>query len=355
MHDALVIGGGIAGLCGARALALRGLRVALLEAGRAGQASGVAGGILSSMRPWQEDPVSARLSRQGAAMYPDFVRELREQTGVDAEYLRSGLLLLDPQDVAAMRDACHQYRMECRPVTHADADGCGQDGLPAWPAGADFTSGLFLPEIAQVRAPLLLRALAESLVKLGVSRPDRVAVEELLFRGQRCQGARAGGEVWNARFVVLSAGAWTRQLLREPQAQGWRMEAVRGQMLCLKFPQRPFSSMLLQGGRYLIPRQDGHVLLGSTMERVGLDPQTTEAAREDLWSWACGLWDGIGDARLVWHRAGLRPAADGGHPLVRRAAETENVFVHAGHFRKGILQAPVTAERLADLLLSREP
>lgn len=341
--DCIIIGGGIAGLCTARALARAGARVTLLcGPARRPAASQVAGGILSSLRPWTEPPASVALSRAGAACYPGLTAALREETGIDPEYQRCGLLMLGREDAAASRRWCAVHGIPCQ-----DGDGVLRLSGLHCPDHA-----LFLPHIAQVRTPRLLQALAASLPALGVTVQAGQQAAALQISGEHCRGVKTGaGEQLSAACVVIAAGAWSCTLLPGGQAAE-ALEAVRGQMLCLRFARRPFTPVLLDGGRYLIPRNDGHLLLGSTMERVGLNCAATAQGKAGLLDWARRLWPGVSRGQLIWHRAGLRPARrNRAPPWYGAAPGLRNVYLHSGHFRKGILQAPITAERLARIIL----
>lgn len=345
--DCIIIGDGIAGLCTARALARAGARITLLGGPpRRPAASQVAGGILSSLRPWSESPASVELSRAGAACYPALVAALRAETGIDPEYERGGLLMLGREDAAASRRWCVAAAIPCQ---DGDAAALRLPGLHC----PDHT--LFLPHIAQVRVARLLRALAASLPALGVRMQtgQQAAALALEISRGHCQGVQTSAGTLPAGCVVIAAGAWSCTLLPGGQSTG-ALEAVRGQMLCLRFPERPFTPILLDGARYLIPRRDGHLLLGSTMERVGLDCTTTAQGKAGLLDWARRLWPGVTRGRLIWHRAGLRPVRpDGAPPWYGAVPGLRNVYLHSGHFRKGILQAPVTAERLARTILEQ--
>ena len=296
------------------------------------------------MRPWAESPESAKLSRAGAAQYPEWVQTLQEETGIDSQYQCCGLVMLDRKDAKASQKWCKTGGIACRRGTNA---------LP-WPIkGLRYPDhALFLPDIAQVHVARLLQALASSLPALGVEVQKGEEAKQLLIKAGRCQGVRTLRATLQAHRVVVTAGAWTRTLLPATKTP-IDLEPVRGQMLCLRFPNRPFTPILLDGPRYLVPRQDGHVLLGSTIERTGLNHGTTRQARTALLEWAAQQWPDCRRGTVIWHRSGLRPARPDALPWYEEVPELDKVYLHTGHFRKGILQAPVTAEHLAAKILEQ--
>ena len=323
----------------ARELAIKGHSVSLFDKGNLNQeASWAAGGILSSMRPWSENEDSAALSNLGKANYEDFASELKEQTNIDPEYYRSGLLMINKSDVEQTRVWASKNN-----ITISDRyDLSSLDmHLP--------DDVLFLPEIAQVRVPRLLKALRGSLIKHDVAIYENTAITGFEVIGDRCISVQAGNDIYRADDFILTAGAWSSGFLEKENEQ-IKIKPVLGQMLCLRFQQQLLPTMILDGGHYLIPRKDGHVLIGSTTEDVGFQKITTKIAREELMEWACKLWPEIENAEFVQHWSGLRPATVDGKPYLGRLGDYENIFINAGHFRKGILQAPVCATQIAEMI-----
>jgi glycine oxidase len=160
---------------------------------------------------------------------------------------------------------------------------------------------------------------------------------------------QVGTDSYYADTFIITAGAWSKQLLGA-NCDHITIKPVLGQMLCVKFSEQILETMVLDGGHYFIPRMDGHVLIGSTMEYVGFDKGTTETARKELMDWATALWPDINKAELVQHWSGLRPATENSKPYLEQLAGYDNIFINAGHFRKGILQAPVCARKTAELV-----
>ena len=324
----------------ARELARRGLSVCLFDKGDLGQeASWAAGGILSSMRPWAESGDSAALSGRSQACYPAFTESLRQETGIDPEYYPSGIALISPDDIAATLDWA-----QANGIPHV-RNYC--------PAGMS-VDALLLPEIAQVRVPRLLQALHRSLERYRVSIFEHTAVTQINISGSRFQSVTAETGEMSAGAIVIAAGAWTGRLLSDA---GRRVDIVPvlGQMLCLRFAEQRLDNMILDGERYFIPRRDGHLLIGSTLEQVGFEKHTTREARDSLMAWAGGLFPEVRDAGFVRHWSGLRPAAGPGSVYLGRLPGHDNVFINAGHFRKGILQAPACADRIAELICRNGP
>ena len=323
----------------ARELAIRGLSVALFDKGKLGkQASWAAGGILSSMRPWSENPCSSELSNQGKACYADFVSELKQQTGIDSEYYRSGLLMINQDDVDQTRQWVNQNQISF------------SENYKNYPAGMHIPAkSIFLPEIAQVRVPYLLKALTASLLKLKVTIFENSAVTELGSIDGKCESVMVGRERYYADNIIVTAGAWSEQVLGANN-DGIKIRPVLGQMLCVKFAKQALETMVLDGGYYFIPRKDGHVLIGSTIENAGFNQATTQTARNNLMQWAAALWPDIAKAEFIKHWSGLRPATDNGKPYLGKLRDYENVYINAGHFRKGILQAPVCARKMAEMV-----
>ncbi len=337
--DCIVIGGGVIGMTTARELAMRGLSVTLIEKSRTGQESSwAAGGILSSMRPWSEDPYSSELSNLGKAAYPDFIEGLKHQSGIDSEYYQSGLLMINATDVKQLIQWANENRVLLAAINES------------YPSNMHIPeNSIYLPEIAQVRVTRLLKALRACLTKLDVTILENTTVTGMDVVNRRCNFIQAGTEKYVADYFVIAAGAWSAQILESNKCD-IKVKPILGQMLCVKFPEKEFDAIILDGGHYLIPRSDGHVLIGSTMEDVGFSKNITQSARNDLMTWACRLWPDIAEAQFVKQWTGLRPATDNGRPYLGQLENHDNIYINSGHFRKGVLQAPVCAKKLADMI-----
>jgi glycine oxidase len=210
-------------------------------------------------------------------------------------------------------------------------------------------NSIFLTDIAQVRVPSLLKALFASLLELKVTIFENSTVSTFDSMDGKCESVMVGREKYYADNIIVTAGAWS-ELVLGTHNNDIKIKPVLGQMLCVKFAKQPLETMILDGGHYFIPRKDGHVLIGSTMENVGFNQATTHTARNNLMQWAGALWPGIAEADFIKHWSGLRPATVNGEPYLGKLRDYENVYINAGHFRKGILQAPVCARIMADMV-----
>ena len=171
---------------------------------------------------------------------------------------------------------------------------------------------------------------------------------EIIDNKFRCITLDSGEKIY-ADNLIITAGAWTDLLLKKIKTSA-NIKPIRGQMLCVKLKNLTINSIILDEGNYLIPRLDGHVLVGSTMEDVGFMNKTTQIAKDELLNWMYSIIADKKKIDVLDHWSGLRPAVDIGKPVIGNIPDFENIFINTGHFRKGILQAPASAQLLADYL-----
>jgi glycine oxidase len=312
----------------AEALLHRGENVTILERGSYGRESSWAGGgILSPLCPWDYPDEVNRLALRGMSMFGALAETLHQSTGIDPEYIRSGMLVLPPFDVQTALKWCAEHGVRARE----------QDG------------GVLLPDVAQARNPRLLQSLRARIEKLGGRFVEQCEVKQIVAEPGKVKHLATTQGNFSADSYIVTAGAWSKVLLGE-HALKTDIKPIRGQMLLFKFDTPPLPHIVLQGDIYLIPRRDGHLLLGSTREDVGFDKSTTDDVREMLVQRGVALLPALRDMPVIKHWAGLRPASPGNIPTIGRHPHLPNLYINSGHFRYGVTMSPAAVEVLLNTM-----
>jgi glycine oxidase len=332
--DFLIVGGGVVGLTSALALLRSGHGVTIVERGIPGrEASWAGGGILSPLCPWDYHEPVTRLALRGMFMFGDAASELHATTGIDPEYQRCGMLLLPPYraELAKLWCAQHQFALQ---TVKLDEYLTGRHG-----------DGFLLPEVAQVRNPRLLHALRKQVEMLGGIILERHEARQFEVRGERVVALKTAQGAYSADGYIVAAGAWSNKLLGE-HALNMDIRPIRGQILLFKFDEPPFQHILLKENLYFIPRRDGHLLVGSTLEDVGFDKSTTAEARDSLLRRMREIFPDWQDMMPVQHWAGFRPGSRDNIPTIGRHPLLVNLYANCGHFRYGVTMSLASAELL---------
>ncbi|WPE18612.1 NAD(P)/FAD-dependent oxidoreductase [Candidatus Thioglobus autotrophicus] len=325
MSDCLIIGGGVIGMMSARALVLSGAKVTLLDQGVCGQESSWAGGgIISPLYPWKYDDLTNELSLASQAVYEQLCAQILEDTGLDPEYLKSGLLMMDEYDSNVASAWLMRYGLDYQ--THEKG-------------------GLFT-NIAQVRNPRLIKALKADILSKGVKIVENTQVESLLLSHDKVRGVNTSQQAYLSDHVVVCSGAWSSQWLDLKE----EIFPMKGQMIVLKSKPGVVEHIMLDQGRYIIPRQDGRILVGSTMQNVGFDRTTDPQTQQSLQTFAVQRFPDLKRAAIEHHWSGFRPASKSGKVMLGRHAEFDNVYLNTGHFRNGLNMAPESAKRITQLI-----
>jgi glycine oxidase len=208
---------------------------------------------------------------------------------------------------------------------------------------------IYLPQIAQVRNPRLLQALKQTALSAGAEILEHEEVVSWRKNAGMIAGLATTRAEYRADRYIVCAGAWSSPLLADYNPPP--IKPVRGQMLLFRLPQPTFSEIILQDGFYLIPRKDGHVLAGSTLEDAGFSKETTLETKQFLLQKAQSFFPQLNEESLIQHWSGLRPGSIDNIPTIARHPHIQNLYMNSGHFRYGLTMAPGSAELLANLLL----
>ncbi len=350
--DLAVVGAGVIGLSVAWRAAQRGLRVIVLERDTPGAGSShVAAGMLApvSEAMLTEQPL-LRLGLASAAAYPDFIADLEGASGVTVGYHRCGTLLAarDADEAEALgRELAMRTRLGLA-VERLRASEARQLEPALAPV---LRLALLIPDDHAVDPRRVVAALAVALARSGgeLRNPADVAAVSVT-RGQADGIELASGERIAADSVVIASGAWG--LAGVPSEAQVPVRPVKGQIMRLRDPAGPglLRHVLRMRGGYIVPRGDGRYVLGATMEERGFDTSVTAGATYELLRDATELLPGIGELVLEEMSAGLRPAAPDSAPIIGRGA-IDGLLWATGHYRNGVLLAPITADAVTATLL----
>jgi glycine oxidase len=340
--DVIIIGGGIIGLSLAIALRKRGARVLVVERGEPGrEASHAAGGML--VDGFAETPECLQpLASASARMYPEFAHELEVESAMKVDLRNQGTIVFQGLDAA-------------KPIgpTLAPLDSPWfEEHEPAW---AGQRPALYLKE-RSVDPRALTAAALKTAKNRGVDFSSGDAVTAVKFSDRQASGVTTTKTSFHASRVVNCAGAWSGQISSgQIGPRPLPTRPVKGQMLCLAMPQRELLRHVIRSPEvYLIPRSDGRLLVGATVEEAGFDKRTDSSTIQRLHQAALRLVPRLKDARILEDWAGLRPGTPDDLPILGPTA-TPGYYAATGHFRDGILLTPVTAQVMADVIEGRQP
>ena len=351
--EVLIIGGGVIGLSIARALAKQGLReIAIVDRGRlGGESSWAAAGMLAPNIETESDPGFHSFGVEALEMYPAFAAELIAETGIDIELDQSGTLCLafDDSEAADLRDTFQRQRRRGVAVEHLSSS----DARAAEPSlSTRVSEALFYPSDWQVDNRKLLAALTRYADVNGIRMIEGTEVSELIVHGGCVTGARTAAGDLEADSTVVATGAWTSLIKIGGTGIPVDVVPIRGQMISFDAGERSLHRVVYSRRGYVVPRADGRVLVGATVEDVGFEKGTTESAAAELKAAAIEIMPGLGELSISDHWSGLRPFAADGLPVIGGIPGYENVVVATAHYRNGILLAPLTAQIVAEKIVT---
>lgn len=349
MSDVIVVGGGVIGLSTAWELASHGATVQVIEQGVIGQEASWAGaGMLPPGKLAGETSGEGRLRALSCELWPEWTQSLREATGIDNGYQNCGAIEVS-FDRSLQEEAC-AWEAAGNKVEFL-SDERRRHFEPA--ISSSIKDAYRLDEFCQVRNPRHLKALAAACEEAGVKFLEGTPVCGWRMSGDRVTHVRTSGDDHAAGQFVICSGAWSRQLTQDAGVQ-LNVEPMRGQIVLLRCSPLPFRHVIQDGARYLVPRADGRILIGSTEERVGFVKQNTVDGVQSLLQFAVSVVPALASAEIERTWSGLRPFSGREEPFISRLPAQENLFVAAGHFRSGLQMSPGTAVLVRQMLQGQE-
>ncbi|WP_254513396.1 NAD(P)/FAD-dependent oxidoreductase [Anatilimnocola floriformis] len=381
--DCLIVGGGVIGLSLAWQLARRGKKVRVLDRQELGREASWAGaGILPPANREALAHPYDQLRGMSFELHREWAEQLRAETGIETGYRRCGGIYLaraagETAALAAWAETLREERVEVERLSVSGRElgrpGAEGQSIPspitppphrllseletgislAPPGGMPIRAAWLLPDECQLRNPHYLQALVRVCEQAGVELSPNVEVQDFVLAGDRVRGVvTAAGEI-SADQVCVTSGAWTGLLL---QRLGLTLGVVpvRGQIVLFRGERPAAKCVINEGPRYLVPREDGRLLVGSTEEEAGFEKRTTEVVIAELIAFARSLLPVLNSAEIEKTWAGLRPASFDGFPYLGPIPGMSNAFVASGHFRSGLYLSPGTATVMAELMCGAE-
>jgi glycine oxidase len=349
LSDVVIIGGGIIGMLTARELHNAGVDVLVIERGPlGGESSWAGGGIISPLYPWRYSRSVNQLAEISKTIYPQLAQQLQDESGVDCELITSGLLYADLDEQQQAQSWASEWSVDLQTVT--DAQHIHQIE-PEVNAAID--GGLWLPDIMQIRNPKLVKALKGSFDSLGIKYHEHMPVTELMIDAGVIRGVKTATGSYQADKVIIASGAWSAGFIKDEK--NIEVEPVKGQMIMFRGEPGLIRRMVLSSGHYIIPRKDGRVLAGSTLERTGFDKTVTDDAMVELRRAAVEIIPALGDMKIERQWAGLRPGTEQGIPYICTHPEIEGLYINAGHYRNGVVLGAASVRLMTELVLGKSP
>ena len=349
--DVVIVGGGIIGLSLAQELALQQLTVTVLERGQIGQEASSAGaGILAPRAEMEEAGPLAQLLLASRKIYPEFVKQVSRRSGLSIDFSISGLLsvaldLEQQTELDRKRQQQTELGLEVQSFSREETlrmESC---------LNPELLSALYFPEEGYVDNRELVEGVRLACLQLGVRLVPECSVLTVKAERDVVLGAETSSGFFASRRVVIAAGSWSGQI---PTGLPYALpvKPARGQMVAVKVPGLALRHVVYGSSGYLVPRKDGRVLLGSTVEWVGYDKQVTLDGVQQITASAVALAPALRSSTFIECWAGLRPFCEGGLPLLG-PTEIDGLYLATGHFRNGLLLAPITAKLMTEVIVAR--
>jgi glycine oxidase len=333
--DLVIIGGGIIGLYSAYVLAQRGINITLIDKSDFGQESSwVAGGILSPLLPWHYNKKVLSLTSNASNDYNKLSKSLAALTNVDIEYWKCGLIVLEPCS-DEIKQWCSYHNLTYRETNHHSQN------------------SFHLPEIAQVRMPMVIKSLIQYLQQKNVTLLSNTCVNSYQVHEHRMVAVNTSAGNIHADHFLSATGAWIPEIANSnQQIRIPSITPIKGQLIAIQATPGLLEHIIYKDGHYLIPRKDGLIIAGSTLENVGYNKHITDSARDYLWKNSLSILPSLSDYAITHQWAGLRPGSPENIPTIGPHPDIKGLYLNCGHFRYGVAMAPKSAHIISQWVLN---
>ncbi len=332
--DLVIVGGGIIGLYSAYLLTQRGINITLIDRSDFGQESSwAAGGILTPLLPWNYNKEVLSLTATSSEDYYNLSKHLFPLTNIDIEYWKCGLTVLDNCNDTIKR-WCNSHKLAYQRISSLHK------------------THFHLPDIAQVRMPNVIKALIKYLQQNNVTLINNTSVHSCQFAGQQVTTINTSIGDIQTNSVLWASGAWLPRLanstnfIRTPL-----ITPIQGQIIAIQTVPGLLNHIIYKDGHYLIPRKDGLIIAGSTLEDVGYNKHITDSARNILWQNSLSMLPELNDYEITHQWAGLRPGSPANIPTIGPHPDIKGLYLNCGHFRYGVAMAPKSAYIISGWIL----
>lgn len=352
-YDAIVIGGGVNGCAVAYNLAKRGKRVVLLEKDRIGsKSSGAAAGMIAAQTELDEDGPLFSLARKSRSMFKNLAIELREVSGVDIELVDKGMykVALTEEQEEELKGI---IQIQTRLGEKAEWLTASELRLKEPALSTEVRGAMYVPKDGHVSAPQLTLAFASSAATLGAEVKEFIDVYSIEYENGQVKGVRTNEGLFSSENIIVCTGAWSKKLVEHTEIE---IDAypVKGECFSVKTHKPLVTGSIFSHGCYIVPKKGGRVIVGATVKPHTFDQKVTIDGVSTLMEKAIKLVPEIANAEWEKAWAGIRPQTGDGLPYIGEHPTIQGLFIATGHFRNGILLAPVTGELLADYV-ERKP
>ncbi|MCU4413646.1 FAD-dependent oxidoreductase [Acinetobacter sp. WU_MDCI_Axc73] len=351
MHIA-IIGAGVSGLLTALELVEQGCQISIFDQQQSGQAASWAGGgILSPMYPWRYPQAVNTLAQYGKSMYQTWNEKLLPITGIDFEIHDTGMLIFDEDDfdIGLNYADCHQEPMQQAEYLTRD----GLDQINPW-IDSKLQHAIYFPKLSNIRNPRLLQSVINYLKQhpLVSFFENRPIVKFQLQQHKIQYVVDQAGNKFAADQFVIATGAWSQHWAKQLNLD-IPVQPVQGQMVLFKAPANWLPTMCMNNVMYLIPRQDGHIVCGSSMSHCGFDTTPDPKIKQNILDACLEMVPELAQFPIVKQWAGLRPSSPTGVPYIGAVPDANNLWMNVGHFRNGLCMGPASAQLLRQLMLEQ--